>query len=162
MIADGAIAISGDRIEAVEKSSTLETAFAADETVDGRGLIAIPGLIDTNVATVQQFGRGAADLCDIPKFLLERVFAYEAALLTEDARAATCACQLEMIRSGTTCFVDTGSRFPEIVAARWSRPGCVLWCRGPVTMNMIRSWGRFRPPSLEKAQRRLAATRCRQ
>jgi 5-methylthioadenosine/S-adenosylhomocysteine deaminase len=116
MIADGAIAISGDRIEAVEKSSTLETAFAADETVDGCGLIAIPGLIDTNVATVQQLGRGAADLCDIPKFVLERVFAYEAALSLGDARAATCACQLEMIRSGTTCFVDTGSRFPEIVA----------------------------------------------
>ena len=54
MIADGAIAISGDRIEAVEKSSTLENAFAADEIMDGRGLIAIPGLIDTNVATIQQ------------------------------------------------------------------------------------------------------------
>ena len=80
MIADGAIAINGDRIEAVEKSSTLENAFAADEIINGRGLIAIPGLIDTNVATVQQLGRGAADLCDIPKFLLERVFAYEAVL----------------------------------------------------------------------------------
>ena len=116
MIADGAIAISGDRIEAVEKSSTLENAFAADEIMNGRGLIAIPGLIDTNVATVQQLGRGAADLCDIPKFVLERVFAYEAVLSPDDARAATCACQLEMIRSGTTCFADTGSRFPEIVA----------------------------------------------
>ena len=116
MIADGAIAISGDRIEAVEKSSTLENAFATDEIMNGRGLIAIPGLIDTNVATVQQLGRGAADLCDIPKFVLERMFAYEAALSPDDARAATCACQLEMIRSGTTCFADTGSRFPEIVA----------------------------------------------
>ena len=116
MIADGAIAINGDRIEAVEKSSTLENVFAADEIINGRGLIAIPGLIDTNVATVQQLGRGAADLCDIPKFLLERVFAYEAVLSPDDARAATCACQLEMIRSGTTCFADSGSRFPEIVA----------------------------------------------
>ena len=116
MIADGAIAINGDRIEAVEKSSTLENAFATDEIINGRGLIAVPGLIDTNVATVQQLGRGAADLCDIPKFVLERMFAYEAALSPGDARAATCACQLEMIRSGTTCFADTGSRFPEIVA----------------------------------------------
>ena len=116
MIADGAIAISGDRIEAVEKSGTLENAFAADEIMDGRGLIAIPGLIDTNVATIQQLGRGAADLCDIPKFVLERIFAYEAALSRSDARAATRACQLEMIRSGTTCFADAGSRFPEIVA----------------------------------------------
>jgi 5-methylthioadenosine/S-adenosylhomocysteine deaminase len=65
MIADGAIAIRGDRIEAVEKSRTLEDNFAADQTLDGRGLIAIPGLIDTNVATVQQLGRGAADLCEV-------------------------------------------------------------------------------------------------
>ena len=116
MIADGAIAINGDRIEAVEKSRTLENAFAADETINGRGLIAVPGLIDTNVATVQQLGRGAADLCDIPKFLLERTFPYEAVLSPDDARAATRACQLEMIRSGTTCFADSGSRFPDIVA----------------------------------------------
>jgi 5-methylthioadenosine/S-adenosylhomocysteine deaminase len=116
MIADGAIAISGDRIEAVEKSRTLENNFATDQTLDGRGLMAIPGLIDTNVATVQQLGRGAADSCDIPKFMLERTFPYEAALSPEDASAATRACQLEMIRSGTTCFADAGSRFPDIVA----------------------------------------------
>jgi 5-methylthioadenosine/S-adenosylhomocysteine deaminase len=116
MIADGAIAISGNRIEAVDKSSTLENSFAADQTMDGCGLIAVPGLIDMSVATVQQLGRGAADSCDIPKFMLERVFPYEAALSPDDASAATRACQLEMIRSGTTCFADAGSRFPDIVA----------------------------------------------
>jgi cytosine/adenosine deaminase-related metal-dependent hydrolase len=60
MITDGAIAIAGDRIEAVKKSQVLENQFKADEVIDGRGLIAIPGLIDTNVATLQQLGRGAA------------------------------------------------------------------------------------------------------
>jgi 5-methylthioadenosine/S-adenosylhomocysteine deaminase len=116
MITDGAIAIAGDRIELVGKSDEVERRLPADETIDGRALIAIPGLIDTNVATVQQLGRGAADYCDIPKFMLERIFPYEAALSAEDAAIATRACQLEMIRSGTTCFVDAGSRHPGVVA----------------------------------------------
>jgi 5-methylthioadenosine/S-adenosylhomocysteine deaminase len=116
MIADGAIGIAGDRIELVGKSNEVEARFTADETMDGRSLIAIPGLIDASVATIQQLGRGAADFCDIPKFMLERILPYEAALSAEDAAVATRTCQLEMIRSGTTCFVDAGSRFPEVVA----------------------------------------------
>jgi 5-methylthioadenosine/S-adenosylhomocysteine deaminase len=116
MIADGAIAIAGDRIELIGKSDDLETRCKADEVIDGRDLIAIPGLIDTNVATVQQLGRGAADFCDIPKFMLERVLTYESALTPDDAAIATRACQAEMIRSGTTCFIDSGSRFPDVIA----------------------------------------------
>jgi 5-methylthioadenosine/S-adenosylhomocysteine deaminase len=123
MIADGAIAIGGDHIEAVGKSSAVEREFAADEIIDGRGLIAMPGLIDTCVATVHQLGRGAGDFCDIPKFMLERTLVYEAALTAQDAAIATLACQLEMIRSGTTCFVDSGSRFADIIADTAAKTG---------------------------------------
>jgi 5-methylthioadenosine/S-adenosylhomocysteine deaminase len=117
MIVDGAIAIAGDRIAAVGPSATVADGFAADRAIDGRGLIALPGLIDANVAPVQHLGRGAADLCDAAKFRLERCLAYEGALTPEDARAAARACQLEMIRAGSTCFLDSGSRFPDEVAA---------------------------------------------
>jgi len=85
MITDGAIAISGDRIEAVEKSGVLEASFRPDEVIDGRGIIAIPGLIDTHVSTLQQLGRGGADACDFPKFMLERVLPYETAMKVDDA-----------------------------------------------------------------------------
>ena len=116
MIANGAIAIVEDRIAAVEKSDFLERSFVADDVIDGRGLIAIPGLIDTSAATVQQLGRGAADFCDLQNFMLQRTLPYEASLSTDDLMAASRLCQLEMIRSGTTCFVDSGSLHPELVA----------------------------------------------
>jgi 5-methylthioadenosine/S-adenosylhomocysteine deaminase len=116
MITDGAVAISGDRIVAVEKSGVLESSFKADEVIDGSGLIAIPGLIDTHVSTLQQLGRGGADACDIPQFMLERSLPYEAAMTADDAAVAARLCQLEMIRSGTTCFADSGSRFPGAIA----------------------------------------------
>jgi 5-methylthioadenosine/S-adenosylhomocysteine deaminase len=117
MIEDGAIAVIGDRIAAVGKSAALETSFGADVVIDGRGLMALPGLVDCSVATVQHLGRGLADRCDIPDYRLQRCLPYEGALSAEDAHSASLACQLEMIRSGTTCFVDSGSRFPEEVAA---------------------------------------------
>jgi 5-methylthioadenosine/S-adenosylhomocysteine deaminase len=117
MIANGAIAIVGNRIEAVEKSEALERSFAADEIVDGRNLIAVPGLIDANVATTQQLGRGAADFCDLQNFMLQRTVPYEASLTADEALIASRLCQLEMIHSGTTTFVDSGSLNPEAVAA---------------------------------------------
>jgi 5-methylthioadenosine/S-adenosylhomocysteine deaminase len=117
MIRDAAIAIVGDRIEAVDKTSVLEASFVADMVIDGRGLMALPGLVDCSVATVQHLGRGLADGCDIPDFHLQRCMPYEGALTSEDAGCASRASQLEMIRSGTTCFADSGSRFPDEVGA---------------------------------------------
>jgi 5-methylthioadenosine/S-adenosylhomocysteine deaminase len=117
MIRDGAIAVAGDRIAAVDTAVALNSSFAADVVIDGRGLMALPGLVDCSVATVQQLGRGLADRCDVPDYHLQRCLPYEGSLTADDARCASLACQLEMIRAGTTSFVDSGSRFPEEVAA---------------------------------------------
>jgi 5-methylthioadenosine/S-adenosylhomocysteine deaminase len=115
LVRDGAIAVSEDRIVYVGPSAH---APAIGETIDGRGLLALPGLIDASVSNLQHLGRGAGDGCDIPRYRLERTLPLEGALTAADALAAARACQLEMIRSGTTTFVDTGSRFPaQIVAA---------------------------------------------
>jgi 5-methylthioadenosine/S-adenosylhomocysteine deaminase len=117
LIKGGAIVVAGDRIEAVCKQADLERTFNPEATIDGRGLMAVPGLIDTTVAPVQQLGRGAGELCDISQYRLERTLAYEGALTPEDAACAARACMLEMTLAGTTCFVDSGSRFPDEIAA---------------------------------------------
>jgi 5-methylthioadenosine/S-adenosylhomocysteine deaminase len=114
MIRDGAITLSGNRISYVGPSAGAPA--VQGEIIDGRGLLAIPGLIDASVASVQHLGRGAGDGCDIPRYRLERTLALEGALSAQDARSASLACQLEMIHAGTTTFVDSGSRFPEEVA----------------------------------------------
>lgn len=122
VIRDGAIRVRGGRIEAVGKSAEL-AGTDATKVIDGRDLIAVPGLIDTSVAVIQQLGRGIGDFCDIPKYRYERVAAYEAALETEDALWAARSCLTEMIRAGTTCFVDTGSRFPGEIATATAEMG---------------------------------------
>ena len=122
VILDGSILVENDRIIAIGKTADIEWPDDA-EVIDGSGLIATPGFIDTNVATVHQLGRGLADRCDIAEFRLKRVMVYEASLTSEDALAASRACQIEMIRSGTTCFVEAGTRFPDAVAAAAAETG---------------------------------------
>lgn len=123
MVRDGAIAIQGQSIAYVGPTASTPAGFRADQTLEGRGLVALPGLVDASVATVLQLGRGAGDNCDMPRFRLERSLACEGALSAEDALAASRACQIEMVRSGTTTFADSGSRFPEQVAAAAAESG---------------------------------------
>ncbi len=67
------------------KTRDLAGRFRARKKIDGKGMLALPGLIDTHVHNSQQLGRGLADGCDIPVHLLQRLYGYEAELLEEDA-----------------------------------------------------------------------------
>src|SRR5436190_6300657 len=116
VIKGGAIAIEKDRVVAIGPGKEVRTKFKAEKTIDASGKFVIPGLIDTHVHSTQQLGRGLADGCDIATHLLERLYGYESQVLHEDAYWAALCCQLEMIRAGTTCFIDPGSYFPEQTA----------------------------------------------
>lgn len=116
VIADGSVEIVDDRIEFVGKSSALASGAAHDEVIDARGHMVVPGFIDTHVHNTQHLGRGLGDGCDMPTLLLERLYAYEAAMTSEDAYWAARLCQLELIKAGTTCFLDPSSYYPEETA----------------------------------------------
>jgi 5-methylthioadenosine/S-adenosylhomocysteine deaminase len=115
MIRSGRIVVDGGRIAFVGKAGA-PIPPDATEMIDGTGLIAVPGLTDTSVAVIQQLARGLGDLCDIPEYRLDRVGRYEGALTSDDARIAAQHFCVEMIRAGSTCFVDAGSRFPVEIA----------------------------------------------
>ncbi|MDB5604623.1 MAG: amidohydrolase [Bradyrhizobium sp.] len=115
IIKNGSIVVSDGLIQFVGKTGE-RARVDGENVIDGKGLIAVPGLIDTSVSVVQQLGRGLGDLCDIPEYRLNRVASYEAALHPDDARAAARHFALEMIRAGSTFFVDTGSRYPLEIA----------------------------------------------
>ncbi|HVX79333.1 MAG TPA: amidohydrolase family protein, partial [Bradyrhizobium sp.] len=121
IISSGRIVVDGDRIVSVGKAG--EPLPGGGEVIDGKGLIAVPGLIDTSVAVVQQLGRGLGDLCDIPEYRLNRVGRYEGALTADDARMAAQHFCMEMVRAGSTFFVDAGSRFPGEIAAIAAQQG---------------------------------------
>ncbi|HEX9443690.1 MAG TPA: amidohydrolase [Candidatus Binatia bacterium] len=105
VISDGAVAVKGNRIAAVGPAARLAGQVSAGRTIDCAGKAIMPGLIDCHVHTCQQLARGLAD--DIPvREWLEKIVAFESAMDEEDVRwSARLAC-LEMIKSGTTSFIE--------------------------------------------------------
>ena len=58
IIRDGAIAIKNNLIHWIGKDSDALKQFEPSSTINGSGMIAMPGLIDTHVHTAQHFLRG--------------------------------------------------------------------------------------------------------
>ena len=92
IIRDGAVAIDEDRNVLVGKTREVQAAFGADRVLDARGMLVLPGLVDTHVHNTQQLGRGLADDVDVARHLLERLYGYESALTEEDAYWAARLC----------------------------------------------------------------------
>jgi len=102
---EGALAIRGNQIEAVGETGALKREFPSFQQIDCSGTLLMPGLIDTHVHTCQQFARGIAD--EIPgNAWLERVVNFEAKMNEEDVYWSALLACLEMVKSGTTCFVE--------------------------------------------------------
>lgn len=57
----GPVLIEGDRITRVAKMEDFEPNFDADQVIDGKGKMVMPGLIDTHIHCAQQLGRGLGD-----------------------------------------------------------------------------------------------------
>ncbi|MCL4765024.1 MAG: amidohydrolase [Hyphomicrobiaceae bacterium] len=131
IITDGAVAISGNRIAAVGKTAELSEAYDADQTIDGRGMMALPGFVEAHIHNVQQLGRGLSEDLENPRWSAERIYPYESEMSAEDAYFSALLCQIEMIRGGTTCFVDPGNYFPDETAKATVETGM----RGVITRS---------------------------
>lgn len=112
IITDGAVAIMNDRIAAVGKTADVAPQFPDAETLDGRGKLVLPGLVDTHIHNAQQLGRGLGDEAySGPERLFRRLWVVESHMDAGDALCAARLCQLELLRAGTTCFADPGNYF---------------------------------------------------
>ncbi|HKQ06772.1 MAG TPA: 5'-deoxyadenosine deaminase [Blastocatellia bacterium] len=94
----GDVLIEGTRIAAVGASLTAR----ADETVDARGRVLLPGLVQTHVHLCQTLFRGAADDLALIDWLKKRIWPMEAAHTPESLYASARLGIAEMIRGGTT------------------------------------------------------------
>ena len=78
----------------------------ADTVIDGRGKAVIPGLINAHTHAAMTLFRGYGDDMPLMPWLEQVIWPNEAKLTEEDVYwGAKLAC-LEMLRSGTTAFLD--------------------------------------------------------
>jgi len=98
-VVKGDILIEGDRIAAVGEVGD------ADVDIDANGDIAMPGLVNCHTHVAMSIMKGLADDLPFPAFL-DKVFAADANRTDRDIRAGAAQGCLEMMRSGTTTFLD--------------------------------------------------------
>ncbi len=114
------IAIADGRILAVD--ADLAEQYEADETLDGRYKLFMPGLVDSHMHTGQQLLKGL--VLDAKPIIWTRVMLpFESTLTPEKMRLSAQAAALEMIKSGTAGFIDAGSYFMEDAAAVYEKSG---------------------------------------
>jgi len=123
VLEDGAVAVAGDRIVAVGPAAALALRYRAGRTIDARGKIVMPGLINTHNHAPMVLLRGVADDLALMDWLQKFIFPAEARNVTREfvqwGTALACA---EMIRTGTTTYADM-YYFEDQVAEETARSG---------------------------------------
>ncbi len=113
VIEDAGVAVLDGKIVAVGPLQDVSKGFGADEVVDARGCIVMPGLICSHTHLYGIALRGSALNIEQPSdFLqiLQRVWwPVDETLTNEDAYATTLAAGIESLMNGTTCYADTYS-----------------------------------------------------
>ena len=110
VILDGAIAWKDDRIVAVGKTAELERVVTARETIDGRRFVVTPGMVNCHIHMVgEPLTRGyVPDDVDFLENVLDWLIPFHAHYTPADERLSAQLAALEMLRSGTTSFIEAG------------------------------------------------------
>ena len=113
VLESGAVAVRGNRIVAVGDSAALSERYSAARTISARGMLVLPGLVNTHTHAPMVLFRGIANDVSLMDWLQHYIFPAEARTVTRDfVEWGTALACLEMIRSGTAEEV-------QAVAARY-------------------------------------------
>lgn len=104
-IEDGSIGIQSGRITHLG-SSEPEAGAPAAKTIDARGGIVMPGLVNAHTHAAMTLFRGLADDLPLMDWLNHYIFPVEAKMDAEFVHIGTMLACAEMILSGTTTFCD--------------------------------------------------------
>jgi 5-methylthioadenosine/S-adenosylhomocysteine deaminase len=110
---DGAMAIRDDRIVAVAATDTLRDRFEAQEIIDGRRFVVTPGFVDAHIhITGDPLTRNYIP-DDIDAAFEEKLSRWVIPRFTaqtpEDEQLSAQLAAVQMLRSGTTCFLEAGT-----------------------------------------------------
>src|SRR5213592_1080481 len=125
IIQDGSILIEGGRISGVGKAADLEGA-RADRLIDARHRVVTPGFFNGHLhISYAHAVRGIFP--DDVESRLRHVFDLQSAMTEQEEYLTTLLGIVELLRNGTTCFIDPGTtRFPDACLQAYQDSGCRL------------------------------------
>ncbi len=123
VIENGAVVVRRERIVEVGPWAEVAAKYTAARTIDARGRIVMPGLINTHTHVPMVMFRGIADDLVLMDWLQKYIFPAEAKNVDEQfVRWGTRLGCLEMIRGGITTYVDM-YYFEDAIADETARAG---------------------------------------
>ena len=116
VIEGGAVAVTDGVIVAVGTSADIDAAYRADERLPESNRIVMPGLVNGHSHAAMTLLRGVADDLALMDWLNNYIFPAEVEFVdSEFVRIGTELACWEMIRGGTTTFVDM-YYYPDVIA----------------------------------------------
>jgi len=106
IISDGAITIEHDKISMVGKDEAVVGTIKPDVEIDGKGTIAIPGLINSHTHMFQSLVRGLGDDMELIKWINSFMLKIIKVIEPEEAQAGAALSCIEMLRTGVTFILD--------------------------------------------------------
>lgn len=108
------IAISAGQITQIGEKVHVDSGLE----LDGRGKVALPGMVDAHTHAFQILLRGALSLKDlnVHPIWLKILIPFEAEMERKEAELSARLACLNMIRKGITSFADAGGPYPDILA----------------------------------------------
>ena len=111
---DAYIAIKDGKITHIGTEAPQEQ---AEKVIDGRGMIAMPGLVNTHSHAAMSLMRGYADDYVLQEWLNDHVFPIEGKLVGDDVYWAMLWAQAEMLATGTIAYTDMYMHLPKMAQA---------------------------------------------
>ena len=107
ILENGAIAVQGDAIAAIDATGNIEAVYESGKVIDARGALILPGLINAHTHMSMSLFRGLADDLSLDDWLNKYIFPAEHRYVTKDfVTWSTRLSLLEMLRGGTTTVAD--------------------------------------------------------
>jgi cytosine/adenosine deaminase-related metal-dependent hydrolase len=107
VIEDGAVLLEDGLITQVGRSSDVKPQRRTEFEFDAKGMAVLPGFVDTHVHLAQALIRGCADDTSLIDWLQKFVWPLQGNFDAQDGKASAELCMLEMIKSGTTTFLES-------------------------------------------------------
>ncbi len=123
--------IEGGRIAGIGQKPE---GFSAEEVIDGSHKVLMPGLVNAHTHAYMSVFRNYADDLPFTEWLFEKIDPLESRMTSEQAYWGNMLSIAEMIRTGTTCFVDM-QMFPRMAVKACADSGM----RALITRGLVGS-----------------------
>lgn len=110
----GFMVVENDRIVHIGSELPEQYTAADAEIIDGKGLFFIPGLVNTHGHAAMSLLRGYGDDLALQTWLQEKMWPMEGKFTANDVYWGTALSVIEMLKGGTTTFVDMYDYMDEV------------------------------------------------